>query len=156
MNKKKLLIGAVVVLLFLNLFLIGSMFLKNNHRHFPHKMRGRDEPKNRIIEILSFDQKQIVEYESLILVHRVQIEKYDEKIKKLKSKLYENLKTERFELKDSIINEINIIQKKIEILHFNHFVDIKNICNENQMDDFNNLSEKLKDMFSKRLPPRRH
>ena len=58
------------------------------------------------------------------------------------------------EKEDSIILEITKIQNEIEHIHYNHFSDIKSICTNDQMQDFDELIEELGRIFAP-IPPMR-
>ena len=152
MNKIKLLVISVIVLVVLNLFLVSNLFFKTKP---PFPLKGRKLPREIIIEKLNFDENQIVDYVELIKEHRREIRTNDREIRQLKKKLYSLLQSDNFELKDSLITKINIIQEDIEYIHFDHFMDIKNICNDNQLEEFNKLSVELSKLFSPHKPPRR-
>ena len=66
-------------------------------------------------------------------------------------------------LKSDSAHSIEIIQLKhkigeaytaIETKHFAHFMDVKNLCNENQLENFDELTEELSRLFSG-PPPRK-
>lgn len=108
-----------------------------------------DGPKNIIIERLNFDDNQIIDYEKLIHQHRKDIRENDLKILALKNELYLLLiKNEVESSIDSLTTEIGKIQRNIEKIHFSHFQDIKALCNQEQMDEFEILSKELAGIFN--------
>ena len=60
-----------------------------------------------------------------------------------------NLKT-----KDSLITLLNSYQNQVEETHFKHFEDIKKLCHQDQLEDFNELTEDLSRIFAPNKPPR--
>lgn len=140
MNNNKFLKIAVVLLLILNVSTISIIVLNG----------GKPEgPKDEIIEKLKFDSEQIEIYELLIVKHRLAIKNNKEQNKETKVKLYNLLKGEDYSLKTSLIANLEKLNTEIEHLNFNHFVDIKEICNPEQRDDFNKLTEELGKLFEK-------
>lgn len=115
------------------------------------KPRGFDPdgPKNIIIEKLHFDENQINSYQNLIDKHRKDIRKNNDQILMLKKELYFYLKNDNCKKElDSITSQIGTIQKKIEEIHFNHFLDIKALCKPKQLSQFDELAEELTEIFN--------
>lgn len=112
-----------------------------------------DKPKNIVIKTLHFDKKQIQSYENLIKNHRAQIHKNDEQMLELKKKLYQLLNTENSRVAaDSIVLKMGKLQSEIELIHYNHFLDIKALCKPEQLAYFNALSTEINAVF---FPPHR-
>jgi len=156
MTKINLLTIAVVTLLVLNLCIVGFLFFQKPHleddRHPPF---GHKTPKDEIIEMLHFDNEQVAHYELLIHKHRTSIRDLDDNIQNTKSELYQTLQTENGSKKDSLINQLASLQKKIEETHLEHFIEIKKLCKPNQLDDFNELTMHLAGFFSHDKPGQR-
>ena len=112
-------------------------------------------PRNIIIKKLDFDDRQIKQYESLIQWHRGEIDKSQEQMVQLKNELYSTLVDSNTATKDSLINEISIIQKNIETIHYKHFQDIKKICKTEQLVAFEKLSKEIAALFAPPHPPKR-
>jgi len=153
MNKIRLLIISVVVLVLINLGLVATLFLGHKGHPGTHTP-PRQKPKEIIIERLHFNNHQIAEYEKLITEHRHNIEKYDGLIRNTKNQLFDLLKTENHNSKDSLIAEIGNAQHKIEELHFKHFNDIKGLCTVDQIENFNELTNELAKIFAPHHPPK--
>jgi periplasmic protein CpxP/Spy len=149
MSKIKLLTIAVIGLLVVNIavvvFLVTrrpGMDLKKNG---PAKQEG---PKQIVIDKLHFDQAQTAAYERLITEHRMAIRGLKDSISNAKQRLYESLKSDDFILKDSLINVLSVLQKRIESVHYEHFIEIKKLCKPPQIDAFNALTNELAFYFS--------
>lgn len=155
MEKSKLLTITVIGLLLINIATLGFLFL-NGPKHGNHPPMDRMRPKEMIAQKLHFDENQRGQFDKLIDWHKSEIRKHDNEIRMAKIELYELLSHQDVDLKskDSLINVINNHQKEIENIHFKHFEDIKKLCHEDQMDDFNHLSEELARMFAPPKPPR--
>lgn len=157
MEKTKLLTIAVIGLLIINLGTLGFLLL-NRSGHHPSPRDVRPEPKFEIIEKLHFDEAQQKEYEKLIEWHRTNIGKADAKIREAKNELYSQLSDSVVDLKakDSLIAVINSSQKAIEEIHFKHFQDIRELCNKEQVKDFDKLIAELPKLFSPKPHRPRH
>jgi hypothetical protein len=152
MSKIKFLYIAIVGLIVLNLAILSFVFFK--------AQKGRDEmgrqnnPREIVIKKLHFNSNQIAKYDSLILKHREKINSLDNEIKEHKNKLYRSLSTEiKKSTADSLIAGISKNQVIIERLHYQHFVDIKNLCNTNQVEYFNHFTTELSQIFSPKERP---
>ena len=151
MNKIKLLTLAVIGLLLLNLATLSFLFL-NAPKGNLHK------PQEIIIEKLHFDENQPRQYKQIIQWHKGRIKDLDEKVKQAKENLYHLLLAQNVDekKKDSLIFALANYQHDIEITHFKHFQEIKKICRNDQMQDYNDLTSELSKIFSqKQRPPRR-
>jgi len=146
MNKTTLLGIAVVILLIVNIITLGFIGFQAGG----HAVRGgHAEPKDIIMHRLHFNADQRSKYEELILWHRENINKYDNKIRSVKEALYALLsKNNAYSKKDSLISVINGYQKQIEETHFKHFKDIKKLCRQDQQKYYNELIEELPALFS--------
>ena len=74
------------------------------------------------------------------------------KIQKNKKLLYKGLNNNE-KINDSIFSIIKDLNNKIELINYNHFIDIRNICDDSQLKLFNEVSKDLHRIFSKK-PPR--
>ena len=153
MNKTKVLSFLVIVLVALNITSL-MVFVLNKAHHPPHQSIEKG-PKNIIIKKLHFNKKQVIAYEGLIKEHRLKIESIDNKIKSLKTELYLLLKEDNHEKSKDLINQINSLQKEIENHHYQHFIAIKKLCKDEQIQHFNNLTNELAKLFSPHPKPQK-
>lgn len=151
MKKNYLLTVLVIVLIVINAITIGILLSRSNHGKPPHKRNK--EPKAIIIERLNFDADQIESFLKLIEEHKSNIDILEEKRIKAKSKLYSALSQDTKSL-DNLYADLGLIQERIEKIHFEHFKQIKALCNEEQIPYFNNLSKDFGKIFGLR-PMRR-
>lgn len=153
MNKNKLLIFLVAGLLLSNILLIVFMMKGRGPGHHGPPPPGVG-PRKIIIERLHFDEVQVQQYENLIKEHRKRINSEDQLLLNLKNSLYSNLKSEENKaVTDSLINQMTIIQNRIEHIHYAHFEDIKNLCKPEQMNDFIELADDLSQLFGPHQSP---
>ena len=149
MTKSKFYIVIIVGLLISNILLIWA--LVNKKPPLP-PFGNPDGPKNIIIERLNFSEEQIDEYEDLILDHRAKIHDLERSLINLKQELYSHLNQDDF-TPDSLMAQITLIQSNIEQAHFDHFVEIKKLCSEEQQIKFDDLSKELARLFQPPKPP---
>lgn len=152
MNKTKVLVFAVVVLFLLNIGILGFLFF-SKEKDGP---RGRKMPREIVIDKLHFDQNQIKEYDKVINKHQQTIRTTDDSIRNTRNALYQllNDETVNSSKRDSLYTKFAFFQKQIEKTHFNHFIEIKNICKQEQMLDFKILTEELSKIFNNGRKPR--
>ena len=138
------------VLILLNCFLVFQLVNKKHHRW------GKNHhPKHRLIEQLNFDEAQVAEFEQLIEKHRNTVKELDGKIVNTKEAIFEQLSNEQPLVQDSLYQQIGSLQIAIEKVHFQHFLNVKAICREDQMDEFDALSKTITKVFSKHRRGRR-
>jgi len=158
MERTKLLTITIIGLLLLNFATLGFLFMSGprGHKRPNDRPEGRPDPREIIIERLHFDVNQQKEYDKIVQWHKGQIKKLDENLRSAKNELYNQLKQPQIDvkIKDSLIAVINANQKQIEETHFKHFEDIKKLCHQDQLEDFNELTEELSRILAPNKPPR--
>ena len=65
----------------------------------------------------------------------------------LKHELFLTLKDDKAN-NEGLFIKISKVKRDIEEIHFSHFLDIKDICNESQRNNYNDLSNELGMIFS--------
>jgi protein CpxP len=143
MNRKYFNLSIISVLLISNLLLIYNLVQKPNKKN-------ENNPRNIVIQTLEFDDRQIAQYDVLVDAHKKEIREQNDKIDELKNTLYEILPNDTIDKPkvDSLTSKIGIIQRDIEDIHFNHFMDIKQLCKPSQYASFKKLSSDLQKIFS--------
>ena len=140
------LVAMIAGLLISNILLVGFLINKSNNQPV------RKLPKTLIINRLKLNNHQIDLYQNLIKKHRNAINATRNKIQKNKKLLYKGLNNNE-KINDSIFSIIKDLNNKIELINYNHFIDIRNICDDSQLKLFNEVSKDLHRIFSKK-PPR--
>ena len=164
MSKTKLLSIAVIGLLLINITMVSFLILRKPppppEGRPPMGLEGQpssqdDGPKNVIIDRLGFDKEQVAAYEKLIAEHQASVKSLQDSIHLIKNALYQTLNHNAFTGKDSLINQLNIFQKQMELTHYDHFTALKKLCRPDQMDRFNKLTNELARFFTpgKNNPP---
>jgi hypothetical protein len=146
MNKQKILLWAVVILVLSNLLLV-TVFGLHLFETPPH-----ERPRKIVIERLQFTPKQIKQYDLLIADHRAKIHDLDEKILANKTALYKDIANGNKNLNDSINLEIGKLQMEVEKVHYQHFQAIQNLCEPSQLPLFKKLLNDIAQIFSKPKP----
>ena len=147
MKKTNFLKLTLIGLLLLNLSTLSFIFFKYNKSD---ENRKSNKPDQLIINKLEFNNKQENSYKILIQKHRQQINIKQETILNYKNNLYKKLKNNSSSKTqiDSLITKINKQQKNIELINYNHFLDIKGICSQKQIPAYNELVNELTLIFS--------
>ena len=151
MNKPKTFQWTTLILALMNIALIAFVvFQRHGHRR-PH---GPDRNRHIIIEKLHLDDEQIANYDELIQIHRQTISVLDHDIMQARKELYSMLSGNDLTKKDALIEIINQKQKAVEEAHFQHFIEIKKMCRNDQLADYNELTKELAQLFSNHPEPK--
>lgn len=147
MNKSTFYQIVIIALLMLNAFLMFKLYSGEPRMNRHSRMEG---PRNRIIQKLNFDEDQKEQFKLLMKEHHQNISEKDQKIMRLKKEILENLSQDTLLDLGSKYKAIGDLQAQIEAIHFNHFLEIKKMCREDQLSDFEELSHRLVQHFGKR------
>lgn len=97
---------------------------------------------------MSLSADQVTQYDKLIEQHRKEIRTAEESIRKTKQQLYITLKSDTAAIPNvQYLEELGKLQMEIERIHYAHFLDIKKLCETNQLPAFNSLTEELSEHF---------
>jgi len=144
MNKTKFFGGLAIIMVCLNLVLI-FFILKGRPHHFA-QLNG---PKELIVEKLDFSKSQADEYFALIENHQLKVKTLNQEINERRSALFALLKSDNDSTEVSeIIMDIAALQAEIEKVNYAHFKDVKKICTQEQLANFNKLTDELVHMFN--------
>ena len=140
MNKTSFLKWVVAALVLLNL---GTLSILFTQRRPPH----REGPRKAIIARLHFDAAQVEAYDKMVEAHRSGIHQKQQEIFEAKAALYGLLASTDFSKKDSLVEGVGHLQEEIELVHFAHFQEIKSLCRDTQVADFDKLASELARFF---------
>jgi len=138
-----------LVILFLvlsNAIALGFLFFDNKTHSQPPK------PMEVIVEKLQFDENQQQEFAKLVRVHRKDVKSIHLSIVRLKNNMYQGLKKEIPVVNDSLLTLVANSVKELERIHYEHFMDIKNLCDSSQRTNFNELANNLGFLFQPQSP----
>ena len=156
MSKIKLLYGIIAFLLLLNLSLLVFV-LKSNQGEDLFRPNPRN-PRELIIKQLQSDEAQQAQFEKNVKWHHANIQKLDDSIRSVRKQLYRLLQnsTPDTRQKSLLLQQFSALQLQVEATHWQHFLAIKQLCRPDQMDNFNELTEQLMQLFSRGgRPPHR-
>lgn len=144
-SKNKILLVIIGILLITNVALVSFYSLSK-----PVEKKGMRPDKTAMISAflkneLKFNQTQLTQYDSLGNQHRILIKAKFDAIRKEKETEFTQLTRDNFS--DSSINNTAVLfsakQKEIEIIMFNYFKDIRNLCTPEQQPKFDSLFYKM-------------
>jgi Spy/CpxP family protein refolding chaperone len=142
MSKVKFLTILSSTLAIINLVLIGFFLLG------PHHGNNKNAPKEYILKQLDLDEDQVAQYEVLIVAHQKGRIALKEKIMALRNQLYiAALKENDASKKNQVLSELKILHQQLEVLHLEHFEQLKKICRANQLKHFDGLVDELTQLF---------
>ena len=142
MTKTRILILSVIVLILLNVVMAAFLFIGSPGHNRP------DGPKHRIIKTLNLNVDQVVAYDGLIDQHRDAVKNLDSLILDSKSQLYQQTIEQDSGIIEAQVLRISNLTQELERTHFQHFVDLKSICTEDQLPAFEKLASQLSDYFN--------
>jgi protein CpxP len=128
----------VGLLVLCNIVLIVMMWLKPHREGPPH---GGQRARERIINELKFSEEQVNKYEPLIQEHQQAMGKLRHEGNQYRESLYTNLKTGMAGVKtaDSFEELIAGNQKRIEMVTYDHFAKVRELCTESQKLTFDKI-----------------
>ncbi|HPI54464.1 MAG TPA: hypothetical protein PLU10_07195 [Chitinophagaceae bacterium] len=149
MNKQRIISLIAILLLVMNVILLVYIQMRKGPEH--------NGPRDIIIERLQLDKEQIIKYDTLIAHHRLAIRGAENEIRALKNQLYSQLISvdKVSPQQDSLIAKINVIQARIEYIHFAHFLEIKQCCKPDQLPYYNELTKEIAQLFAHNPRPRK-
>lgn len=150
MNKNKLQLFIIVGLLISNVLMAAALVLGRPSHRDPQG------PKNAIINKLHFDQNQVLKYEQFIDKHRKMVKEKEAELNEGKRMLYSQLLAENNStIVDSLIANIARTHAQLETIHYNHFLEIKGLCNSTQKQYYEHLTKELEHLFAPKPHPKR-
>lgn len=156
MSKIRLLSIGAGLLLALNIVLLFVLTKNSGQPLIGRRPHDPDRPKKVIIKRLQFDEEQVKKYQVLIDGHRRDVSNLERQIRTTKNKLYLTLTDDSHAGKDSLENHLVMLNKKMEEVHYNHFADIRALCQPQQLQFFKELTQELAFFFAqerKMSPP---
>ena len=134
---------AAVFLLLLNL----------THAFFQMRRPDGNALKNKVVKILQLDAAQTADYEKLIEQHRMDIQAKDAAMSVARRQLYALLSGDDYSAKDSLVQQIGVVQTEIEQIHLSHFQALKSLCRPEQKAGFQQISEEMLQFLSPKRKP---
>ena len=143
--KNKILIVIIAVLLLTNIVLVSFLLLNK-----PSSKKGMRSDRTALIAAflekeLGFDQQQLKQYENISDPNRTQVSAMFEALGKDKEQQFKQLATDNFS-DAAILKTADLIafrQKEIDIVLYNHFKQIRNLCTPPQQPKFDSMFYKV-------------
>jgi len=134
--------GFAIILIVLNITLMVLLLKPLCDMHRFHRDGGR--PEKFIVEKLKFTGQQETAFDKLRTAHHDSIEILQEEGKKLRKTFFDGLKTDVADsTKLKMADKIATNQKQIELLTYNHFVEVKKLCTPEQKLIFNDIIQEI-------------
>ena len=128
---------ALLLVILCNIGLVVTIWLK------PHWDNGArpETPRDYVIRNLNFSDGQVKQYDALIKEHRKAMDQLGNEAIGYRKLLFENLRNEPHSNinTDSLAQLIANNQKQIEIVTYNHFKQVRTICNDEQKAKFDEI-----------------
>jgi protein CpxP len=146
-NQLKFWKWAVLLLAVLNVCLLASIWLKQNGQSHDemHRPPNGERAADFLLEQLKFSEQQMAAFEKLKEGHRHAMDSLREASKETHRLFFDNLKNEKQdtakvnELARSIANN----QTQIELVTFNHFKQVRKLCDEKQKAKFDEIIQEV-------------
>ncbi len=152
-TNRKLTIG-IIGLLAVNLLILAFFFTR--HRgDFNRGGEPRHNPREMVVKKLDLNSEQEASFNALVDIHKKEIRDNDSLIWEVKIKIFDALSDDKVTNVDSLASQIGDLQESIEIAHYNHFMKVKALCREDQVENFNELSKDFSKIFSARRRSRK-
>jgi protein CpxP len=152
MDRERLLTVAVVFLLILNVAMVAFLFIR---KPLPPP---RPELFKIIVRELQFSESQKEIYLGLRDEHHHQMEELDGRFREIFNVYLDQLKSHpEGSLRDSLENQMGLIEKSKASITLEHFQKVKEICNEDQKKKFNELIPEISRFINRpreQRPPR--
>ena len=157
-NQLKFWKWAVILLAVLNVCLLTSIWLKQNGQA-PDEMRrppNGEKAADFLLEQLKFSEQQVAEFEKLKEEHRHKMDSLREISKEVHRLFFDNLKNEKQDTAkvNDLARAIANNQTQIELVTFNHFKEVRKLCDDKQKTTFDEIiQEVLRRMARPGQPP---
>jgi Spy/CpxP family protein refolding chaperone len=157
-KKQSYVINGILTVLAINQILIGYLFYKNTcsssnrHEYPPMEDRLHHGPADIFIKKLNLTPTQTPKFKEMARNHHENSVKITESIKDRKRKIADILKEDHPDTSEAkrIIAEISEKQVELEMLTFNHLLDVRKLCTKDQIPKFNDFIGRMAEMLDNR------
>lgn len=143
-----------VLLLVLNGILVIVTWKNRSEDRPPDMMAGGEGPAKYIIAELNLDDRQVQEFDKLKNEHRSAVSAIQLKGRQLRDRFFNLLKTETPDtaLASAMADSIAANQRAIELVTFDHFVKVRQLCNDSQKKRFDDIINEILHNMARRPP----
>jgi hypothetical protein len=155
-SRNKVFYLLMIVLVTLNLITIGFLWMYKFKEH-RQILQPPPPPAGKIMleQELRFSKEQAEKFDKLRIEHSTSARKIVDEIAMLKENLFETIK--EYGGDDSkatkIADEIGNKQKELDLITYNHFKDIRNLCDERQRERFDLILKDISKIIGPQNPP---
>lgn len=154
MKKESLLITLIVLLLVLNFGTLAFLFFSGREHHHAPPF-GKGGPAQMIIKELSLDEQQQDKFSNLREQHHSSMALLDKELEETaKSYLNKLVSTDTSDV-DSLRQAIGRLEMQRASVTYQHFKDLRSICNAEQQEKFDALLPELFRILTMPPPPKR-
>lgn len=152
-NKKTTILWVVIgMLVLINLVTLTSLWFSQPLSTDDNKRPRQPGSGHFIEERLNFSEEQTTDYQKMRQDYFEKVKPYYDEIRDLKKNLFENLKENNTENVNELAEKIGEAQAQIEILTFDHFMEVRNIGTEEQKIQFDSLMNRVVDRSVRPFP----
>jgi len=146
-SKKGIILGVIIaILILLNVVTIATMWvwkIKSPHPAPQTEMMHKPDGRSIFEKELNFTPQQLDSLDKYRKEHFESVRKYMDESKEYKDELFDQLKNPDNAKVQELISKIAEDQKNIEMETFNHFMKIRNLCDDNQKEKFSEIFKKI-------------
>lgn len=145
-NKYRWAMAGFMVMLFLNLAVIAGIWIFRPGGHFLGRERaGQIRMQHFIERELNLSEEQIKAFRELRRDHFRETRNINRDIRKYRSSLFALLENEQKDMSkaDSLSNVLGEAQQALEKAIYEHFAELRGICNEQQKEKFDRITQKV-------------
>jgi protein CpxP len=157
-DKSKLLWVAVIALLVLNFSTLAFIWFRHPPDHHEHEMHGGNVA-DFLIHELSFSDEQVKKFDELKKDHHERVENIQHALHDLHDDFFNLMKADVIDSSkvNSVADAMALKQKEIETVTFNHFSEVRKLCDADQKKKFDKVIDEAMRMMAPRPPgpPRR-
>ena len=158
-NKTKWWAIAVIALIVLNAATLTIFWVERKSNHdLPQKQENRGVTASYLTKELAFDSIQQLQYNQLVLKHRQSTRQIRKEIRNAKDAFFELLSDSS--ITDDAIKaaskRVSDIEQQLDILTFNHFKEVRTICNAEQKKKFDSIIKNAVQMMAPPPAPMLH
>lgn len=139
LSNKRFLWVIIMVLLILNLASMATIWFNDWDKDVPRLRESRTfEQRDHFLKHkLNFSPSQQATFDSLLAIHRSELEIKADEIRTLREELMSKIRNQDLSAEsEEIVLAIGERQSELEILNYNHFKEVMAICNDEQKQIF--------------------
>lgn len=152
--RNKILSGLVILLLIANITTLIMFWMSMKHK----PSRPQQQAQDFIVKELSMNAEQQKQYNTMVADHRKQSKEINNQIRSYKDSLFNllNNETATGTEKNTFATKIASLTQQLDLLTFEHFKEVRKICNPEQQKKFDKIIKDVLRMMAAPAPGRGH